>query len=127
MSYIFKYSDIVTLNIGLKKVFKSGKEFPLLVSKTLYENLERTNSIMKTQSDKIIELRKKYGVYDEINNEYLIKDDCINDFNSEYETLLNSEYKGIEKVYVRDARFTDELKRTNISMEIMENLKLIIE
>lgn len=126
MSYIFKYSDIVTINMGLKKVFKSGKEFPLLVSKTLFENLEYTNNILKTQNDKIIELRKRYGIYDEINNEYLIKQECIDEFNIDYEKLLNDEFKGIEKIYVRDPRFEDELRRTNISMEVMENLKLII-
>lgn len=126
MGYTFKYSDIITINIGLKKVFKSGKEFPLLVSKTLFENLEYTNNIIKIQNDKIIELRKHYGNYDEINNEYLIKQEYIDEFNLEYEKLLNVEFKGVEKIYVRDNRFVDELIRTKISLELMENLKFII-
>ncbi len=127
MTYSFNYSDILTINVGLKKILKSGKEFPLLVSKTLFEDLEKTNTIIKEQNTKIIELRKNYGEYDEINNEYIISKDNIGEFNEEYNKLLNLNFGGIEKLYIRDVRYGEEFKNTNLSLEMMESLKLLIE
>jgi hypothetical protein len=127
MTYSFNYSDILTINVGLKKILKSGKEFPLLVSKTLFEDLEKTNTIIKEQNTKIIELRKNYGEYDEINNEYIISKDNIGEFNEEYNKLLNLNFGGIEKIYIKDVRYDEELKRTNLSLEAMEHLKFLIE